>query len=91
MPRYTDVDKLLKDERQHYDYLSDEYYIRVRDVEFAPTIEFTEDVAPIIKAHWETIDGELHCSNCKAILEEYMSKWVNFKYCYHCGARMEKE
>jgi len=60
-----------------------------------------EDVAPVEMsssdptkttptAEWviDPSDGERHCSHCHAILEDYMSRYVNFYYCYHCGAEM---
>lgn len=36
--RLIDADEIIKHEHQHYEYLSDEFYIEVRDVENAPTI-----------------------------------------------------
>lgn len=59
--RLIDVDELLKDANQHYDYMFDEYYVLVRDIENAPIIEpeqairnaLTKDVAPIKHAFWK--------------------------------------
>lgn len=46
-------------------------------------------------AKWEkfdyTDDGHpaYYCSNCHAVLEDYMYQWNNFYHCYHCGAKMD--
>lgn len=41
VPQHGDLidrKELLKHEHQHYEYLSDEFYVTVRDIESAPTI-----------------------------------------------------
>lgn len=38
MPRLIDANEILKSEHQHYDYMADEYYVLVRDIENAPTV-----------------------------------------------------
>ena len=38
MQRLIDANEILKSEHQHYDYMSDEYYVLVRDIENAPTV-----------------------------------------------------
>lgn len=50
MPRLIDANEILKSEHQHYDYRSDEYYVHVRDIENAPTV----DAEPVVR-----------CKNCK--------------------------
>ena len=37
--KMIDADEITKNEHQHYDYMADEYYVFVRDIENAPTIE----------------------------------------------------
>lgn len=82
--RLIDADELLKDEHQHYEYLSDEYYILVRDIESAPTVEPEQK-----KGKW-TVTGTffdfLKCSCCG-----YKTPWNQdvFSFCPHCGAEME--
>lgn len=39
MPRLIDANEILKSEHQHYDYMADEYYVIVRDIENAPTVD----------------------------------------------------
>lgn len=39
-----DRKELIKDDHQHYEYMSDEFYVTVRDIECAPTIISAEDV-----------------------------------------------
>lgn len=33
-----DRKELIKDDHQHYEYMSDEFYVTVRDIECAPTV-----------------------------------------------------
>lgn len=44
MPRYIDADELLTDKNQHYDWLSDEHYVRVRTIELMPIADVVEVV-----------------------------------------------
>lgn len=44
MPRLIDANEILKSEHQHYDYMADEYYVLVRDIENAPTVGAVEVV-----------------------------------------------
>lgn len=39
MQRLIDANEILKEDHQHYDYWSDEFYVTVRDIENAPTVE----------------------------------------------------
>ena len=40
-------------------------------------------------ANWITDDeGDWHCSFCGAIIERYEQGWHHYRYCYHCGSRM---
>lgn len=41
--RLKDADELIKHDHQHYEYLSDEFYVLVRDIENAPTIIEAEE------------------------------------------------
>lgn len=43
----------------------------------------TEDVAPIVKAHWDLDDEETICSNCGTSFEGNVTVW---KHCPSCGA-----
>lgn len=42
--RIIDADEITKDEHQHYDYMADEYYVFVRDIENAPAVDAVEVV-----------------------------------------------
>jgi hypothetical protein len=44
MPRLVDANEILKFDHQHYDYMSDEFYVLVRDIENAPTVDAVEVV-----------------------------------------------
>ena len=41
--RLIDADELIKHDHQHYEHLSDEFYITVRDIENAPTVIEAEE------------------------------------------------
>lgn len=56
MQRLIDASEILKSEHQHYDYMADEYYVLVRDIENAPTV----DPVPVV----------VLCKDCK-YYEEY--------------------
>lgn len=45
----------------------------------------TEDVAPVIHAHWEDCSNGWMCSNC------YRDSTYDTEYCPHCGAKMNEE
>lgn len=44
-----------------------------------------------VKAKWQDTynDGDMHCTNCGAIVEKDEQINHNWYYCYHCGAKME--
>lgn len=44
------------------------------------------------RGKWETDEwGDWHCSICKAIIEKDEQSRHYYRYCYHCGAEMERE
>ena len=45
--RLIDANEILKSEHQHYDYMADEYYVLVRDIENAPTVDAEPKWIPI--------------------------------------------
>ena len=48
----------------------------------------TEDVAPVIHAHWVVNEhGQPYCSNCNEVFLPY----VLTEYCPHCGAIMDEK
>ena len=51
----------------------------------------TEDVAPIVHAHWIFYEnGTCDCSNCHTVWESNMlNRWI--EYCPFCGAKMDEE
>ena len=80
IPRCIDADEILKSEHQHYDYMADEYYVLVRDIENAPTIDTEPKQAYVIVDE----DGNMECSNCG-------SSFCFDNYCAHCGAKLMGE
>lgn len=52
------------------------------------------DVAPVVHAKWTEVGGTYTCSSCGGQYEKYdhMGYWNDeYKYCPHCGARMDDE
>ena len=95
MQRLIDANEILQSEHQHYDYMADEYYVLVRDIENAPTV----DAEPVRHGHWiertkvypalftdSTYIYE--CSNC-GYMDTHGAN-VEVPYCWHCGARMDE-
>ena len=72
MQRLIDANEILKSEHQHYDYMSDEYYVIVRDIENAPTVDAVEVVLCKDCKKYETI-------NCPFARD--FVKWDGFKFC----------
>ena len=93
MPRLIDANEILKSEHQHYDYMADEYYVLVRDIENAPTV----DAEPVKHGHWnEAKDGVLWCSVCISDAPYVEDSWgyvihaPHYDYCPNCGAKMDE-
>lgn len=93
MPRYIDADKIFYRERMTVFYNSKPIK---EDVAFKQDIENvqTEDVAPVVHAHWTyeiddlfPVDSMMICSNCG----EYERLGANDNYCGNCGAKMDEE
>ena len=91
MARYIDVDKLIelmKKEDALVEYENIEEYAK----------ENTEDVAPVVHGKWiaqyvssRGLTDIFSCSNCNesTYLSHKKAKCF-FKYCQHCGAKMEE-
>ena len=61
MPRLIDANEIIKFDHQHYDYMSDEFYVLVRDIENAPTVDAVE-VVRCKDCKWSvSLDGILGC------------------------------
>lgn len=86
--RLIDADELLKDEYQHYDYLFDEYYVRVKDIESAPTIEKRQR-GKWIESNDIIIRGTCSCCGWDAIAME--TDVVGMPFCPNCGAKMDEK
>lgn len=86
MSRLIDANEILKSEHQHYNYMSDEYYVFVRDIENAPTVD------PVRHGHWINKGYYAICSECGANSGtqynglEPIPRWS--RYCPDCGAKM---
>ena len=97
MARYIDADELRDEVDSTLNWNTNNEYNMYSDVMDMIDNAPTEDVQPVVHAKW-FLDGDssiedekcYRCSNCKAVLEEDY-KWHNHNYCYHCGARMDKE
>ena len=101
MARYIDAEEFSKFIIEHLPYTCpsdavDAYgdVLRMLEDEYAtPTIQIQP--CDVKTAKWEkfdyTDDGHpaYYCSNCHAVLEDYMYQWNNFHHCYHCGAKMD--
>ena len=105
MPRLIDANEILKSEHQHYDYMSDEYYVLVLlhyskpviDIENAPTVE------PVRHGRW--VHGKelsrdyigdvcvsIHYDKCWCSECDYPTEGHPlWKYCPNCGAKMNVE
>ncbi len=91
MPRLIDANEILKSEHQHYDYMADEYYVTVRDIENAPTVD------PVRHGRWLDVlvvdddEGEtdgVECSECGYTdINVYWAKTYH-RFCPNCGAKM---
>ena len=89
MARYADVDKLIWQVQN-----SDKYGTITKQV-FISLLQNseTEDVAPVIHAHWALyLDennctyGNYACTNCHTI-----QGLMKYRYCPYCGAKMDEE
>lgn len=96
MARYIDADDFGT-------WLANEYFTFCRVKTIPPIITAVHkfpaaDVKPVVHAHWAVTRRvhneywELECSNCGAYNEYYGGDKEMFnKYCYECGAKMDKE
>lgn len=95
MARFIDSDKLIWQVQNN-----DKYGTITKQV-FISLLQNseTEDVAPVIHAHWEyrydtgIYQTEFLCSRCKGLIETYSCTVdeVEYEYCPHCGAKMDEE
>lgn len=82
MSRYIDADDLYN--RLEGSYNESDWAVQrmIEDI-------VTEDVEPIIHAHWIHIKGVTPCcSNCGCCVEE---KYIGYKRCPNCGAHMDEK
>lgn len=87
--RPIDADEITKNEHQHYDYMADEYYVFVRDIENAPTLEVEPVREGFLHDFWQRVSGEIIavCSECgKEVPECIRGNYI--KYCPFCGAKV---
>ena len=92
MARYADVDKLIWQVQN-----SDKYGTITKQV-FISLLQNseTEDVAPVIHAHWkwELADNgwaDTTCSNCGHVWNMDVHVSLDYDYCPYCGAKMDEE
>lgn len=104
MGRYIDADKMIYEIRHNLwdwscvDDIRTSLVLKqtITDIENQPS----EDVAPIIHAHWTrkrtlSHDGELYCSKCEWTPEVLGGttlgdlQLADVYYCPHCGAKMD--
>ena len=91
MQRLIDANEILKSEHQRYDYMSDEYYVLVRDIENAPTVD------PVVHAHWKVVSTYVkkmtricECSACGDTIWVYADENREWNFCPRCGAKMDE-
>lgn len=52
----------------------------------------TEDVAPVIHAHWELFEDGWYCTNCELYAPfDCDPEEKGIPYCPNCGAKMDEE
>lgn len=95
MARLIDADKLEKDlmDMAHNELMPD--YFRQMCMSMAERVskEPTIEAEPVRHGYWidKFGDGDLYCSECDAVMEKHEHINHNLYYCYHCGAKMDKE
>lgn len=97
MPRYIDADALKESLKNLEAKGNNQKYVQgLQDAidGYFPQIidnEPTADVEPARHEFWIHDGEDRRCSDCKAIIEK--NEWCNhnWNFCYHCGARMDKE
>lgn len=88
MQRLIDANEILKSEHQHYDYMADEYYVLVRDIENAPTV----DTEPVRHGRWKrskSYKSVIFCDECGEPFE-LSNSTEHWNYCPNCGAKMDE-
>lgn len=108
MPRYIDADKLpelfdieykktrrlIEGGEDQLDNLAEGFTEATRVIRF---VAKTEDVAPVVHAHWEVVDeanpflAHGRCSHCG--FEQWIyEQWIfdGLRYCAGCGAKMDE-
>lgn len=96
MSRYIDADKLLYDEIT--DKHGDTYLVvHAPEIDNAPT----EDVQPVVHAHWKEISRVRHigkcnlpisrCSCCNFEFCDIINTNELYNFCPYCGAKMDKK
>lgn len=86
--RLIDADILIAKLKEKYDFnkVNETALLIALDIKNAPTVKLTP------KNEWETDEeGNWHCSVCGATIKRYEQGWHHYRYCYHCGAKMEEE
>lgn len=107
MPRYIDIDAFRKEHRMNEHCEDCERNSRECQYNDFPMMDFcgwlddapTVDAVPVVHGKWEVSDTMLwqNCSICGVSVEVYSmfmckaSEDSNFKYCPHCGAKMDLE
>lgn len=88
MPRYIDLDKVDEHINSYCNTTSVTHCNR-DCAECFYNNGGAEDVAPVVHAEWFEKKSMIYCSNCASSWE---AGYINdFKYCPHCGAKMDKE
>lgn len=93
MTRYIDADKFHEWVYPNWSYCAQ------NDDDFHNAIDKqpTADVVPVIHAHWiESKTFEEHrimlmCSHCTSVYDIDKPKKIMYRYCPHCGAKMDEE
>ncbi len=102
MPRYIDQDKLVSKRDEYYATLGNEYgfgseYVRgygdaINDIEDEPAVDVQEvryGKMNIRKSRSTNRNATYKCSVCWKLCSSYYNDIGEWKFCPHCGARMD--
>ena len=88
--RYIDAER-LKD-KKYYDEKRHEYCVSIAEVDWQPTA----DVQKVKHGKWIWITNSdrpdtIICTECDIGFDVWKHEIIDFNYCPHCGAKMDKE
>ena len=104
MPKYIDKDKLINSRNEHYETLGKKYgfddmYVRgygeaINDMEEEPEADVREvnrGKMNMYKPRIMNRNATYKCSVCGKLCSSYYNDVKEWKFCPHCGAKMDLE